>query len=512
VSAERAAERERAHAAAALQLRAERDTLTGIYNRLAFCERTAKMLRESPDERFVLIRCNVERFKLINDLHGRAVGDRVLRRLADTLRSIAGGIWTFGRLEADHFALCLPKPLAFIEVLQRKIAAGLAQENLESPVLVNFGIYEIEDPGMPVEQMCDRANIALQTIKGNYAHRHAYYDAMLRSAMLQEQEIVSDMEPAMERGEFLVFLQPIYGTDSGGRPVVVAAEALVRWQHPRRGLLAPEAFVPLFERNGYIAKLDYFIWEEVCRFQRARMDAKKPVVPVSVNVSRLNLRNPALAADIKDLADRHRVRYALMPLEITEDAYADGPEQLLKTIGALRQCGFAVYMDDFGSEYSSLNALKDIPFDVIKMDAEFLHGLETSKRGGNIVIAVVRMARSLGKPVVAEGVESEEQVRFLRGIGCDRFQGFYFSPALPLADFAALLDAARAPDAHAAPLVPGLPALVSGDIDLNALFEDDSLAARLLNRLIDGFGVYELADDRLEAVRVNDGYLNVMGY
>ena len=349
VSAERAAERERAHAAAALQMRAERDTLTGIYNRLAFCERTAKMLRESPDERFVLIRCNVERFKLLNDLHGRAVGDRVLRRLADTLRSLAGGIWTFGRLEADHFALCLPKPLAFIEVLQRKIAAGLAQENLESPVLVNFGIYEIEDPEMPVEQMCDRANIALQTIKGNYAHRHAYYDAMLRSAMLQEQEIINDMIPAMGRGEFVVHFQPIYGTDSSGRPLVMAAEALVRWQHPRRGLLGPEAFVPLFERNGYIAKLDYFIWEEVCRFQSARQEAKKPTVPVSVNVSRLHLRTPSLSADIKALADRYRVRYTLLPLEITEDAYADGPEQLLKTAGALRQCGFPVYMDDFGS-------------------------------------------------------------------------------------------------------------------------------------------------------------------
>ena len=264
---------------------------------------------------------------------------------------------------------------------------------------------------------------------------------MLRSAMLQEQEIINDMIPAMGRGEFVVHFQPIYGTDSSGRPLVMAAEALVRWQHPRRGLLGPEAFVPLFERNGYIAKLDYFIWEEVCRFQSARQEAKKPTVPVSVNVSRLNLRNPSLSADIKALADRYRVRYTLLPLEITEDAYADGPEQLLKTAGALRQCGFPVYMDDFGSGYSSLNALKDIPCDVIKMDAEFLRGLETSKNGGNIVTAVVRMARTLGKPVVAEGVENEEQVRFLRGIGCERFQGFYFSPALPQAGFAALLDA-----------------------------------------------------------------------
>ncbi len=412
------------------------DKLTGIPNRGAFLNLTRQMLDERPGEKFLLTVFNIDRFKVINDLFGTKVGDNILIHLAGRLREDILGRGTFGRLGSDSFAFCVAEPTFDLHRLLRQ-ESGLSDIfGLHYNLTIHNGIYAVNEPDLDVAQMCDRAKIALTSVKSNYIQRYAYYDESMRQEMLAEQQILNDMHQALEHGDFLLYLQPIYSLNFN-KPV--SGEALVRWNH-NGGLIAPGQFIPLFEKNRFITNLDHYMWELACRYIAGRKKQKLPPIPISVNVSRANLFNPGLVNDLLELLRKYDISSSLLRLEITESTYMDNPQQLITATRALQKAGFKILIDDFGSGYSSLNMLKDIPLDILKIDMKFIDDLETSSRAAAILLGVIRIAQNLGMMTIAEGVETKFQLDFLRTAGCDNIQGFYYSKPLPAAEFTKLIE------------------------------------------------------------------------
>lgn len=483
-----------------LRFQAERDALTGIYNRTTFGKYTEQMIRANLEEQYVIICWDIARFKVINELFGSITGDRILKAIANEFIHTLTGVGTYGRLESDHFVICGPEDILVPETIQNMMEKCLSKIPINYNVIMYFGIYRIEDLNIPIDQMCDRAKLALNTVKGNYLKRYAYYDDVLRDALLEEQEIIGEMKRAMEEGQFSVYLQPIYSVTTE-QPI--SAEALVRWNHPVKGQIAPTFFIPIFEKNGFITKLDIFVWEEVCKYLQYRKECGKKMIPISVNVSRINLYNPSLCEEIATLIRRYDLDPSMLRLEITESAYTDNPYQLIEAIKTLRAHEFTIAMDDFGSGYSSLNMLKDIAIDILKIDMNFIDDLQNSARAANVMTSIVRMAKWLNIPVVAEGVETKEQLDFLRGIGCDRIQGFYFAKPMPLEAFDHLLDQVEEE------------AITEENIldqyDFDTIWDSNKEVNLLFNGMIGGMGVYELYEDKMIVVRVNRAYYELLG-
>ncbi len=412
------------------------DSLTGIPNREAFLELTRRMLDERPGEKFLLAVFDIDRFKVINDLFGTKVGDNILIHLAGRLREDILGRGTFGRLGSDSFAFCVAEDSFDLHRLLRQ-ESGLSDIfGLHYNLTIHNGLYSVAEPQLDISQMCDRAKIALTSVKSNYIQRYAYYDESMRQEMLAEQQILNDMHQALEKGDFLLYLQPIYSLNFNK---TVSGEALVRWNH-NGTLITPGQFIPLFEKNRFITNLDHYMWELTCRYLANRKKNKLPPIPISVNVSRANLFNPGLVKDLNGLLKKYDISPSLLRLEITESTYMDNPQQLITATRALQKAGFKILIDDFGSGYSSLNMLKDIPLDILKIDMRFIDDLETSSRGATILLGVIRIAQSLGMTTIAEGVETKFQVDFLRTAGCDNIQGYFYSKPLPAAEFTSLLE------------------------------------------------------------------------
>ncbi|MEG1895990.1 MAG: EAL domain-containing protein, partial [Oscillospiraceae bacterium] len=381
---------------------AEYDHLTDIYNAQTFYSQVENMLEGTCDD-YILVRLNISKFKLINDLFGAKTGDDVLIAIAECLKKFYEPLGKIGRLGADHFACCMPKkdfnPLLFLFRLKE----FFDKLNINYPIAAKLGIYEIDDITLPAVYMCDRAILALQTINGDYLADFAYYDDKLRCEMVDEQVITSEMNTALEEKQFVIFLQPIFSISQNK---TVSAEALVRWLHPEKGIIFPGVFIPIFEKTGFIAKLDYYVFEETCKYLSKRISDGKPVIPVSVNISRRSLYNPVLCEDLFCILQRYHLDPSHIRIEITESAYMDNSELLLSTIANLQSSGFVVLMDDFGSGYSSFNALKDIPVDILKIDMNFMSDVDTSGQGANILKSMVTMAALIDLDTVAEGVET----------------------------------------------------------------------------------------------------------
>jgi len=486
---------------AELRYKAEYDQLTGIYNKDAFYRLTKEMFDDNPNVSYALLRWNIERFKLINDLFGKAAGDAILKKMAESLKNEASDFGTCGRLEGDHFVACIPLDKFDPDNLHKKIVSYFNTPTIKYPLSIGLGIYTVEDTSLPVELMCDRANIVLQTIKDKYLVRYAYYDKKLRDSMLADQEIRAEMEKALLERQFQIYMQPIYSV-SAGRPV--SAEVLIRWMHPTKGMIAPGKFIPIFEQSGFIAELDYYVWEEVCKYLKKRKDAGLPDFPLSVNVSRMSLYNSSLFDEIQTLIGKYNIPPSLFRLEITESAYNDNPNQLVSTINALQSIGFPILMDDFGSGYSSLNTLKDIPVDILKIDMKFLEDFETSSRAGNILTSIVRMAQWLELAVIVEGVETKNQVNFLSNIGCDKIQGFYFARPMPASDF----EAHIAKDLYVGyPNLDEVPDMDKGEIDM--LF-GSKIVDKLLSGISGGISFCEVFNDNVRVTRVNKEFYDIM--
>lgn len=412
--------------------RVERDSLTGLYNQEGFYQRVETLLHREPEMEVDIVAVDISNFKLVNALYGVNVGDEVLRQTARRLQKHFG-CDILARRTADQFLMAFPGGGISGEELWRQIREWTNPLGLSLPV--RLGICAARGTAVPVSILCDNAKIAADSIWNRYDCHWALYDDAVRTRLETEQQLADDLETGLRTGQLEAWYQP--KCDPATRKVV-GAEALVRWNHPTRGSLSPDAFVPLFERNHLILKLDRFMWERTCRDLAAWQQAGHPAVPVSVNVSRVDVYQRDLAEQLGELLDRLGIPRNMLPLEITESAYCDDPAQLNDTIRRLRQAGFLVEMDDFGSGWSSLNALTELPVDGVKLDRKFLRDLET-ERGERFARHLVEMIGDLGIPMTAEGVESARQASFLRELGCRSAQGLYYAPPMPRERFEAYL-------------------------------------------------------------------------
>ncbi|SHK41521.1 diguanylate cyclase (GGDEF) domain-containing protein [Hathewaya proteolytica DSM 3090] len=479
------------------------DSLTGIYNKRKFYEVTTAMLHKYGSEKFVFVRFDINRFNLINAFYGMGEGDKLLKYIADKIMEHTSlqPKCTYGRMESDVFLLCfnyegMERILEIVQLVKNELKVY----NKNYDIAPNFGIYIIEDNYMPINIMEDKANLAAKKSKGDYINCFALYTEEMGNAIKLEQEITNSMNEALETEQFEVYLQPKYDVKTN---MPVGAEALVRWCHPKKGIISPEDFVPVFERNGFIEKLDYFMWEKVCIILNRWIEEGKTPCAISVNVSRVNLYNPNLVNLISSLTEKYNIPNELLNLEITESAYMDNPSAMKKTMKAFRKKGFIIMMDDFGSGYSSLNILKDIMVDVLKIDMRFLSDTEIPGRGENIIASVVRMAKWLKIPTVAEGVEKSEQVDFLREIGCEYIQGYYYAEPMPVKKYEMLIEGKNQgykKETH------------HEQFDVNTIWDINSEMNMLFSSVMQPVAIYEFDGKEVEILRVNDAYYDMFGY
>ncbi|MDL0334377.1 EAL domain-containing protein, partial [Clostridioides difficile] len=278
----------------------------------------------------------------------------------------------------------------------------------------------------------DRANTARKTIKGGHKNSFAFYDKEMHKKILKEKEIENSMVDALNNGEFIVYFQPKYSLSDYQ---IIGAEALVRWDNPQKGLIPPIEFIPVFERNGFIVNIDFYVFEEVCKKIREWMDEGQKVVPISVNLSRMHFVNSNFIEKFKLIVDKYKIPTRLIELELTETAVLDNIEGLLDTMNNLKEKGFVISMDDFGTGYSSLNLLKELPVDILKLDRAFFTEKDESNNEKIVISNVIKMAKELKMKVISEGVETISQVEFLKQIGCDMVQGYLFSKPMPVKEF-----------------------------------------------------------------------------
>ena len=417
---------------------AETDYLTGLYTREGFYRNAATLMHSNVGTKYFIIYFDISCFKAINDLFHIETGNLILRTAANYFtRQVDPTVGICGRMEADHFVVCIPQDKINVGAMLDGLDGVLQDLDISHNILFYAGVYPVNNLELPVDQMCDRASMALKKIKGNYMNRYAYYDDGMRELMLQDQMIVRDMEAALKENQFTIFLQPVYDVKNDR---VHSAEALIRWFHPLNGMISPGKFIPVFERNGFIVKADRFVWESVCKFIKEQKEQTGQVIPVSVNVSRLNFYNLDLLEFLLGLLEKYDLESWMLKLEITESAYTDNPHQLMSIIRTFREEGFPVLMDDFGSGYSSLNMLKNLPVDVLKVDMAFVRELEESERAYMILKFIMMLARELGMDVIVEGVETKKQLDYLVSLGADKIQGYYFSRPLPVPDFKKLVE------------------------------------------------------------------------
>ena len=413
------------------------DRLTGLYNKEFFYQKVRERLDANPEREYCIVCSNIENFKLYNDTFGRIAGDRLLKELADITQRLVGDTGFCGRYGADRF-MCLQEQQT--EQRRRQLFAARGDTVAPQNIIMRWGIYEINDRSVPVEQMCDRAVLAADSIKGQYNQYFAVYDDALRGKLLREKAITDAMETALAQEQFTVYLQPKYSLRDN---CMAGAEALVRWIHPQWGFMSPGEFIPLFEKNGFIHRLDQYVWEHVCALLCHWQEKGLPLLPVSMNVSRTDIYQIPLVEVLHGLAQKYNVDPKYLHLEITESAYAENPAQIISTMSQLRSLGFPIEMDDFGSGYSSLNMLGQMKLDILKLDRKFVQNEIAKSSDQSILGDIIAMAHRMKLDVVAEGVETREQVRRLLAVGCDYVQGYYFAKPMSASEFETLWASQR---------------------------------------------------------------------
>ncbi|MDO5562939.1 MAG: EAL domain-containing protein [Synergistaceae bacterium] len=485
-----------------LHFQAERDELTGLYNRSAFLDKAAEMIALRDPGFYIMSALDIDNFKVINDQYGTEEGDGVLKYISSTLEDFFSSInGICCRVSADNFAFLYPCGQNETGLVAGMFAREFAPERFPMPVSFSIGRYVVYDKDLPASAMYDRAYIAKQSIKGRYDENIAYFDESMREHLIHEQEIVDQMHSALLERQFEVWLQPQYNHMTGA---LVGAEALVRWRHPTRGLIPPADFIEIFEQNGFIYELDQFVWERTCELLRKWLDEGRDPLPISVNVSRSDIFNPDIVEVIAGLVSKHGIPTELLRLEITETAFAKSTEQIVGVAKQLMELGFVVEIDDFGSGYSSLNTLKDVPADIIKLDMKFLESAKSSARGGSIVESVVRMAKWLNMRVIAEGVETKQQADYLLSIGCVYLQGYYYARPMTADDYEALAGEVGKERKMAA--------LETVDnMDNDSFWDPKSMETIVFNSFVGGACVFEYQNNNIELLRANQKYAEIIG-
>lgn len=487
------------------KIESELDELTGLWNRRAFCEKVEALVRQNSDNilsgEYALCCFDVIRFKAINDIFGMEEGDKLLKHIAGAINKSAKKEDIVCRSNADHFLLFSHTSGQELELMVEQILTDISLYGQTYEVTCNVGIYVTKDAELSVEAMIDRAVLAKSTIKGSYTIRYSYFTEQLRKEMLTEQEIVGMISSALAEKHFVIYYQPQYNHSTG---MLVGAEALVRWKHPEKGLISPGIFIPIFEKNGFITRLDLYVFEEVCAFIRKCIDNGEQLVPISTNFSRYDIFQPHFVEKLEEIRNRYGVPVQYLRVEITESAIVGGSQHTNEIIHKLHSFGYIVEMDDFGSGYSSLNVLKDIELDIIKLDMLFLSGEAESNRGGTIVSAVIRMAKWLGIPVIAEGVETVKQADFLKSIGCDYIQGYLYSRPLPETDYEQLITDSTIGNTSTQ-------MRLLDTIHAYDFWDPESLETLIFSNYVGGAAIFDYQNGQIELSRVNTKYLQEIG-
>lgn len=411
---------------------ARHDKLTGLYNKDTVFKAIEERLAKDPKGDYQIVFVDVNEFKMVNDVFGKDFGDHVLRTIADWISSEMTENSVYGRLGGDTFGVFQPVDEFDPVSVNDKLSSFVVRKgDKEHHILIHAGIYRIDDPSLDVSIMFDRARMAISTIKRTYSHI-SYYNESIKEMMLWDQQISAQVDDAIAQRQIVPYLQPIVDTE--GR--VVGAEALARWNHPEKGFLRPDLFIPIFERNGKIVEVDRYIWRCACELLNEwKREQRHPDLFLSVNISPMDFYFMDLRMEVNNLVKEFGIEPSKLRLEITESIMMNNIEERIEVINGLREDGFILEMDDFGSGYSSLNLLKDLPVDIIKLDMAFLKKSQGNEKARIILDGLIKMVDNLNIVSLTEGVETDKQFRALADMGCKLFQGFYFAKPVPVEEF-----------------------------------------------------------------------------
>ena len=416
---------------------AEHDKLTMLYTRSFFFEYANRIYKYHPELHMDAVVINIEQFHTVNELNGFEFGDSILRIIGSEISAFLSeteGIAS--RVEADRFNIFCKHQDDYQALLDR-FQKKMDDVSRNVSIRLRMGVKPWKADVEPM-LLFDRASAACSMVRGNYKTHLMFYSEDMLARELLNRRLLNDLRAAVEEKQFKVFYQPKYRIQCDP-PRLCSAEALVRWKHPELGMISPGDFIPLFEGNGQISVVDKFVWAEAARQIADWRDRFGIVVPVSVNLSRADVFHPMLVKTLTGLIEENGLEYKNMKLEVTESAYTDNASQLLDVVNHLRELGFEIEMDDFGSGYSSLNMISSMPIDVLKMDMKFIRNIEHNTKDFRLVELVVDIAKYLNVPVVAEGVETETHLQLLKNADCDLVQGYYFSRPLPAEEFEKLI-------------------------------------------------------------------------
>ena len=484
----------------------EKNKLTGLFARIPFFTQTEAFLRvnETAAGKYCLVAIDIEHFKLFNEWYGQVAGDKLLREIGahlNKMRQEFGGI--AGYMGGDDFVIVLPNDEKVLENLKCRITGFVRAYGGHTGFLPAFGFYVIDDISLSASQMYDRAILAQETVKGNYAVRCAYYSSDMKTRLENNHVLLAEVQAGLERDEFIYYLQPKCNLNTGK---IVGLESLVRWKHPEKGIVAPGYFIPVMESNGLITELDMKVWEQVCQTLQDWIKSGHKVIPISVNVSSVDIYAIDVVEHFKNLVRKYGLPPEYVELEITESAYVEEYKVITGVAEALRNAGFTVLMDDFGSGYSSLNMLKDVNVDVLKIDMKFLKMDEnTMDKGMGILEAVTRMANIMGLRMIAEGVETEDQINYLLNMGCIYGQGYFFYKPLPVEEIKILLNDENNVDYR------GIQARKIEHVRFKDLFQSELASDSILNNILGPIAIYDVYCDNVELLQVNDKYCLLVG-
>ena len=415
---------------------ATHDKLTGLFTKEHLFNVIKNRISSDKDTSYSIAYFDIKDFKMVNDIFGKDVGDNVLVRVANWLRENARDDWSYGRIGGDAFGVCFKTDTVRLPRVEQKLSDFLISNgSIDQHILMHVGIYHVTDPDIDVSIMFDRAHLAQRSIKNEYNMHIAVYDDNMRNHVLWDQKISAELEKGIQERQIVPYLQPIVDN----RGIIIGAEALVRWIHPEEGFLPPFKFIPVFEKNGMIAEVDKYIWRCACEILASWTNEKAKFF-ISVNISPKDFYFMDVFAEITALVQEFKIDPSRLRIEITETVMMTEAESRMAILNRFRESGFIVEMDDFGSGYSSLNQLKDMPLDVLKIDMKFLSKAEDNQRAETILRNVLRLSSDLGLFSLTEGVETEDQYNMLNKMGCNLFQGYYFAKPMSVHDYEKLCD------------------------------------------------------------------------
>lgn len=484
-----------------LYRQANYDRKTGLLNRNGFYEKTKSLLEENKNTKFIILRGDIDQFKVFNDIMGVRMGDELIRYVADKWRTYFDKqLGTYGYLGGDDYICCYPYEDFDKDSVMRVVDRWFERFGSAYTFSISIGGYVVDDMGIDVNIMCDRAELALSKAKKSKDMHFCIYENHMREQLIQEREIISYIPTAFEQNQFEIYLQPQYNSETGR---IIGAEALTRWNHPERGMISPGEFIPIMEENGFITTMDKYVVEHVCDIindltERMLIDDE---FSIAVNLSRIDTFNNQIVDWIIDTLNRKNIPIHRVRLEITESAYIEQQEQVTDFVGELKDKGFIIEMDDFGSGYSSLNTLKDVTVDTLKLDLKFLAGDNTGK-GGIIISSVIRMARWMDIPVIAEGVETASQAEYLRNIGCHYMQGYYFSKPVKVVDFIELLKSNNTAGIARREYTESIK-------DTEKLLDPNNMSTNIFDK-IGAMVIAEFWHDNLETIMQNDEFYRIL--